>query len=269
MSVAKLNGPRFDWMQATIREDVDTITATVAGALRGDVEEARGLNGYRASRFIKRDDETLARLLYGGNGNPHLMASGAATDEVVPVLRSSWAGIHEVTRMDSAQDFDQVGGYDRLRSVLLDVGSSARLADMEIVSNKGGVRSRTTYLGSPSSRVRVRLYEKGCMQHQLGDVEASLGWVRLEGQFRPTGQDARLAASALDPVESWGLSAWTRDLARAAFGADVERVTMQPKREPDYTRAVEALRRQYGGVLERALRVEGSWDKVGQLLGVL
>lgn len=270
MEPRKINdlGPRLDWMQATILEDVDTITETLAGSLGGDVVPGRGLNGYRASNIIKRHDETLARVLYGGNGNPHLIASGVATDDVVPVLRTAWAGIHEVTRMDSAQDFDQLGGYDSVRAVLVDLHERSGISKFEIESTKNGVRSRTIYLGSPSSRVRVRLYEKGMFEHQLGNEEASLGWFRLEAQIRPTG-DARVAAAQLDASEAWGLSSWTQELASRVMGLDVERVTMRQRREPDYARAVEAMRRQYGGVLARALAVEGSWDAVGRLLAVI
>lgn len=264
-----LNSPRFDWMQATIRDDVLAVADTLAGTLSADLEDARGLNGYRQSFLLKRNDETLARLLYGGNGSPHLIATGAATDDVVPVLRSGWSGVHDVTRMDTAQDFDHAGGYDLLRSMMLDLAGTARLSETEIVSTRNGIRSRTTYLGSPSSRVRVRLYEKGCMEHQNGNSDAPADWVRLEAQVRPTGHEARARAAELDPLEAWGLSSWTRDLARLAMGADVERVTMRGRREPDYMRAIRSLERQYGPTLAKAMKHEGSWEKVGQLLGVV
>lgn len=265
-----LLAPRFDWMSATVRDDVDEITNTLAASLDGDVSDARGLNGYRASRIIKRDDETLARVLFGGSpgGNPHVIASGVSTDEVVPIIRGAWRGIHEVTRMDSAQDFDQDGGYERLRSVLARLADAQRISLYTLESTRNGVTSRTTYLGAPSSRVRVRLYEKGRFEAQEGRT-ASEHWVRLEAQMRPTGRDARLRAGELDALEAWGFARWTRDLAREAMGVDVEPVTMQPKREPDYMRAIRSLERQYGATLRRALEVEGSWDNVGRLIGVL
>ena len=53
------------------------------------------------------------------------------------------------------------------------------------------------------------------------------------------------------------------------MGAEVEPVTMQLKREPDYMRAIRALEKQYGATLSRAVKVEGSWDAVGRLLGVV
>lgn len=268
-STPALDSPRFDWMQATIRRDVVDIAETLAGSLGGDIDEGRGLNGYRASKVIKRRDETLARVLYGGNGNPHLIATGACTDDVVPVLRGAWSGEHEVTRMDSAQDFDQEGGYDRLHGIMLAVAESSRLGVTEIESTRNGVRSRTTYLGAPSSRVRVRLYEKGRFEHQEGRAGAPLHWVRMEAQIRPTGVPARMMAGELDAMQAWGMSKWTCELAELAMGAEVERVTMQLHREPDYMRAIRSLSRQYRATLERAIEVEGSWEAVGRLLGIV
>lgn len=257
-------------MQATVREDPAEVYGVLSHALGGELEAGRGLNGYHHSAFVKRRGETLARVLYGGpNGWPHVIASGGATDDVVPVLRHEWQGFHEVTRMDSAQDFDQEGGYDALCKVMEELAERHGLARQQIESVVNGHRSRTTYLGAPSSRVRVRLYEKGRFEHQKGHEEAPLHWVRLEAQLRPTGQDARRIAAELDASGAWGLSHWTRELAFLAMGLDVPRVTMQQRREPDYARAIEAIRRQYGGVLARALEVEGSWDAVGKLLGVV
>lgn len=260
-----MDSPRFDWMQATVREDPGEISDLLAGTLGGDLEAARGLNGYERSNLVKRHGETLARVLYGGrNGWPHVIATGAASDDVVPVLRGAWP-THEVTRMDTAQDFDQEGGYDRLHPVLVGIAEANSMSVTQIESVRNGVRSRTTYLGAPSSRIRVRLYEKGHFEQQEGRA-ASGGWFRLESQIRPTGQRARLLSAGVDAVEAWGMARWTRELAREAMGLDVEPITMQIKREPDYMRAMRALATQYGPTLAKAVEVEGSWDAVLRLL---
>jgi hypothetical protein len=259
--------PRFDWMQATVTEDPKILADMLGGNLRAEISDGKGLNGYRASYVLKRRDETLARVLYGGaNGRPHVIATGAATDDVVPALRLGWQGAHTVTRMDSASDFDEVGGYDRVREVLLELATSSRMQVQEIESTKGGHRSRTIYLGAPASRVRVRLYEKGMFERQKGQHDAPEGWFRLEAQIRPDGLRAREKAAELDAVGAWGQSPMLRKLATAVLGIDVEPVKMQLKREPDYMRALQFLVKQYGPTLERALAEEGSWDAVGRLL---
>lgn len=262
-----LDSPRFDWMQATVREDPADVSELLAGTLGGELESARGLNGYQRSHLVKRGDETLARVLYGGqNGWPHVITTGAASDDVVPVLRGAWSGLHEVTRMDTAQDFDQEGGYDRLRAVMLELAERHGVGRQTIESVVNGHRSRTTYLGAPSSRVRVRLYEKGAFERQKGHGDAPEHWVRLEAQIRPTGQAARRTATELDAVEAWGQSRWTRELAAEAMGLDVAQVTMQLRREPDFMRAVRALAKQYGATIDTAVAQLGSREAFFELV---
>lgn len=265
-----LGSPRFDWGQFSVWQDASDLVETLSEALGcDDVEAGRGLNGYEGSLAVKRRGETLVRVLHGGrNAVPHLIATGAATVEVVPVVRSSWEGRHEVTRIDSAQDFDEAGAFDALRSLMVATHEEAGLSIYEMESTRNGVRSRTVYLGAPASRVRVRLYEKGRLEAQEGR-EASETWVRLEIQVRPTGQRARRLLATLDESEVWGSARWARSLALAAMGADVDPVTMQVRREPDYARALESLARQYRRTLAQAIEVEGSWEAVGRALGVL
>ena len=255
-------------MQTTVHEDPKEIWDTLEGTLGAVLEAGRGLNGYEKSMIVKRDGETLAKVFYGGyNGWPNVLASGAATDDVAPVVRSAWP-VHEVTRMDSAQDFLSEGGYERVRVALIEISERVNLSRREIESVVNGVRSRTMYLGSPSSRVQLRLYEKGRFEQQLGNEAADPAWFRLEGQFRPTGP-ARSKAAELDASEAWGCSPWTREVASVVMDLDVDRVTMQLKRDPDYLRALQALQRQYSATLQKVLEVEGSWDAVGRLLGVI
>ena len=257
--------PRFDWMQATVSEDPSELFDVLAGTLGGSLEAARGLNGYDRSKLVKRDGETLARVLYGGsNGPPHIIATGAASDDVVPVIRGAWPA-HEVSRMDTAQDFSQEGGYDRVATFMESMSESTRITLTKLESVTNGVRSRTLYLGAPSSRVRVRLYEKGRFEQQQGH-EADSDWFRLEAQIRPTGKDARQMAAHLDAAEAWGMARWTRELASATMGLEVEPITMQVRREPDYMRAIRNLARQYGATIAKAIEVEGSWEAVGELL---
>lgn len=252
-------------MQATVREDPLDICDVLAGTLGADLEGAKGLNGYDRSKLVIRKGERLARVLYGGpNGWPHIMTSGAPSDDVVPVIRGAWPS-HEVTRMDTAQDFDEEGGYDRLRAVMVQLSEANNITLRTIESVRNGVVSRTTYLGSTSSRIQVRLYEKGRFEQQEGRA-APDHWFRLEAQIRPTGQRARMLSATVDPVDAWGMARWLRELARLAMGIDVQPITMQLRREPDYMRAIRALAHSYGNTLQRAIEVEGSWDAVLELL---
>ena len=118
-------------MQTTVHEDPKEIFDTLEGTLGGVLEVGRGLNGYERSMIVKREGETFARVFYGGyNGWPNVLTSGAVTDDVTPVVRGAWP-VHEVTRMDSAQDFVSEGGYDVVRSELVTIHEKAGLSKRE------------------------------------------------------------------------------------------------------------------------------------------
>lgn len=262
--------PRWDWMQETIREDPGEIAEVLAGTLGGELESGRGMNGYERSSAVVREGETLARVAFGGaNGWPNVVASGPAAEDVTPVLREAWPGLRATTRFDSANDFDDARAFDLLSGLLRSEHERTGMYLDERQSVRRGVLSRTVYLGAPGSRVRIRCYEKGNKERQEGNGDASATWVRLEAQVRPDGQEARAAASWLSPAEAWGFSPTLRKIAAEALGLEVASVRMQVKRDPDYARAVEALRRQYGATLSKALAVEGSWEAVGRMLGMV
>jgi hypothetical protein len=264
-------------MQCTIPADAKELAVSLTERLGGEFEPGRGMLGYAGSFVVSRRHETLAKVLHSGmdGGDPHVVVTGAASDELVPVLRDGWP-VHRVTRMDSAQDFSDdaegafrwASGFDYVREVLLKIaGTKHQVQEMSSVKN--GHLSRTVYIGAPASRVRVRLYEKGQFERQKGNEDADGGWYRLEAQIRPTGHPARDRAASLDATEAWGQSPLLRTLAQEVMGLDVQPVAMQQKRDPDYERALHFLVKQYGPTLEKAMENEGSWQEVGRLLGVV
>lgn len=259
---------RFDWMQITPKVDPEAAYGNLSLSLGGRLERVRGINGYTAGMTVVRNEETLASVYFGGvNPFPNIKVTSWACDEVVPVMRSLWPGRHEVTRADTAVDFDEAGGFEVVSYVLQKYANTRHIEIQHIESTRNGVRARTVYLGAASSRVRLRAYEKGSKDLQDG-LEGSSNAYRVELQVRPTGE-VRGRASALSPDALWGVTPWARSLAAEVLKLPVEPVIMQPRREPDYMRAIRALRSQYGSTLSRALEVEGSPEAVLRLLEVI
>jgi predicted Zn-dependent protease len=120
---------------------------------------------------------------------------------------------------------------------------------------------RTLYLGAKSSVCRTRLYQKGLQPEyrHLGRVH----WARAELQVRPA-KEAKEAFSQLTPLEFWGASSWSRELAGAILQ---EHVDPHPAgtvyRLTERDRAVEWLCRQYGAHLLSLAEDLGSWECVG------
>lgn len=261
---------RFDWYQATIPENpvvlVDTIKARLGDG--GDVEEGRGRHNYHQSFTVRdRAGDRVATVLCGGpNGHPNVAASGDATERFVRLVRDFWP-VHRVTRFDAAEDFVQEGSYDRLEAVCRAVGRDRKVKGRAIVPDDIS-DGRTYYLGSPSSDVRVRLYDKTAETRRSLPAERHSevpeSWTRLEAQIRPRTPEWKGYAAQCSAEEAWSFSGWTRDLGERALGLNLNRVSMRIEREADDERTLRALALQYGAFMRRVQADYGSWDAFGR-----
>jgi hypothetical protein len=259
-------GSRFDAYTATTR-------AARSGDLLGILEQFRGggermrqgraYHGFERKVALTTDGGSeWASVLWGGTHGDLVMveAKGERTPHVVKALRS-WCPAHRCTRVDSCADVDEPGAWDRLHQVALDVKArrglrGERRGDWDFPED-----GRTQYLGSASSAVRVRLYEKGKepeLRH-LGRFDL----VRLEVQVRPV-RAARELYSGLDAVEVWGASAFTRELAARLLELDVAPAPagwLSKGSQRDIALGFAA--EQYGRHFESLAEELGDWQCVG------
>jgi hypothetical protein len=266
---------RLDWYQTTIAAPPQEV---IEGCLElagegGFVEELHGMHGYR-QRFVVKGlrGEAVGSVLCGGNNDawPNAWASGQETEAFVRLVRERWPKRHVVTRVDSAEDMQGPKAYDDLRAVVRTVARANRVKCREILPDDDPEEGRTYYGGSPTSSVRLRLYEKGKQERKVAapDQVASIprDWVRVETQVRPKGASREVAAQAA-PVEVWGFSRWTQEILRQTMDLDVPRVVINPWRESDDERAYRFMLRQYGPLLRRVQEELGSWACVGAQIG--
>jgi len=260
---------RFDWYQATVRDDERTVLDVLSVGLSAEVRPSTRMHGYERGYDLHADGSTVARVLAGGrNGWPNVTASGDDTDALVPVVRSSWPDLHRVTRMDAAQDFDGPGTWDRLYAPAIALADERRIKVDQAGDWHRNEYGRTLYLGSRKSAVMVRLYEKGkqLREHALDDAaDVSVDLCRLEVQVRPEKASREHAARAT-PEEAFGYSDWTRELASRVMGLDVDRVHIRERRQSDQERALTWLVMQYGAHLEERAAELGSWAELGEEL---
>lgn len=263
---------RFDWYAATIQEHPTVVVETLKREFGADeVKGGKGLHGYTRGCEVVGSKGTMARVLSGGiNSDPHAWASGEDTDRFVEIVRSIWPDRHTVSRMDSAEDFQGSGAWDKLNSLCLAVADDLRLK----VSQAGDYHrledGRTLYVGSRKSAAYIRLYEKGKQLRSRVVHGAELipeDWCRLEVQVRPQ-KAAKKTAAYVTPEQAWGFAAWTSNLAQRCMDLDVPRVNMNVWREADDSRAFWFMARQYGQMLERLrIRMGGDWASVGMRIG--
>lgn len=224
----------------------------------GSWEQIRPLKNYNEAAAFVRGNDTLFKIHFGGQNSehgPNVVGSGSAAQPLADVLRARFP--HRVSRLDSCEDYYHPKAYNYLRSLALKIAKEQRVQCREIVkplpdSDDG----RTLYLGSQTSSVSMRIYEKG---KQLG-VEGD--WVRAELQVRPQ-KDVKHFASMMDSTEVWGLSKWSHAMALQLGKSGLQRVQAQVYQQSDHDRAYRFMLKQYRKVLEQMHASHGSPEAVG------
>jgi len=204
-------------------------------------------------------------VMWGGRQGDRVMieVKGEATPKAVEAIRSRFP--HRCTRVDACADFDAPGSFESLLTACQEVKQGHRLkgekqGDWDDFPELG----RTLYLGARASVCRVRLYEKG-KQPEYRHLERP-EWTRIEVQVRPA-KEAKAAFAELSPVEVWGASAWTRELAGKVLQ---EHIDPHPAgttyRLTQRDAALEWMCKQYGAHLVDLAGDLGGWDCVGLTL---
>lgn len=219
----------WDWYQGTVKglTSADGLMSVVAREVSpGSVwKPVPGLYGYAAGRELLGVEVGSVRVFWGGS-DVHVQATGGAADTLADVLRRWWPE-HTVSRADVAFDVVEPGSFERLYAEVhrLARDGAARGGRKVSTSTAGDwldrENGRTFYAGGPSSRVRVRVYEKGHEQRVKDPLcGASLDWTRVEWQLRPTSDQKRWLASA-SKADALGLSPFGATVADAVLGSDV------------------------------------------------
>lgn len=272
----------FDWYQATIPEPVNDVLEALLERLapKLSLSHGRGMHGYATRTVVGNEDEgSVAQVLHGGSHEyPHVICSSDWAQPGAELIRVRFP-VHSVTRLDVREDFSDEGAFDSIQSQLLLTAAQHRLkvgtAGDHLLTKLG----RTTYLGAPSSAVKLRLYDKraemlakyatdgdryiACKSLQIPDHLA-----RLEAQIRPAKKEQKAAFATIEPVEALGCARWMREVWKAVAGLELTPVQVgRGYRQADDERAYRYLLAQYGGLLRRRQADLGSWACVGLQLG--
>lgn len=255
---------QFDWYQATVFATPEALISELVSNLPADIirRDGKGFNSYKQrAEFGNLDGELFSTVQWGGvNPHPNVMATGDHSPALAAVLRARWPH-HRVSRLDVAVDGRGDGLFDEIVAAMSAIGRTHRMKGEKIIPDDLDDGS-TYYLGSRTSPLRVRCYEKGKqLFKETGDPvwRNFFDWTRLELQVRPQ-KDFKAGAAALQPADFWGCAQWTRDLSSAVLDLKPEAVTMRPTRIADHERAMRALTAQYGPTILRQVEKLGSWD---------
>lgn len=245
----------FDWFQVTMPngegkaqctvggpEEADAMRQAFAWATENGLHPGRimgGHNGYRAALPFSEGPENgsaVFRVNSGSTGGlmPNLMLTGGhgACARLAPALQEAFPGAR-LSRADAALDWSQEGLFDELlRMARLLARGNQKLGGVRTIESETG---RTFYLGSRTSTVSLRVYEKDRERAAKGVIEEDEidpDLIRIEWTFRPQSK-SKAGMAALSPGEMIRTSVWARDfMSRAAAIMDVtERVERLNKQE--------------------------------------
>lgn len=243
---------RFDWYGATVETEPLALVEQL-GTLIADESPRRvpALRPYSFGWELRRDGSRAA-VVYGGGASewPHVVGTGPDAVPVARLLRSEGMPVHRVARADVCVDTDTPGAFVELVAGLRSVigAASARM----IVPDRAE-EGATYYVGSSTSEMMARLYEKG---RQLDSVQRP-HWVRYEGQIRPQKLRKVWAATASEEA-LLGASRWGRRFAAGTLGLVAPAPPVRPERVSDLDGAMNALAAQYGPrLVELVARHEG------------
>lgn len=221
----------WDWYQATQKNSSEVLTSvnavcralgeTISGG--GRWVTCKGLYGYSQGVELKGVLVGSVRVFWSAK-DVHVQATGEAAESVVEILRRLWPE-HLVSRADVAYDVIDPGSFERLYGQVHGLARTPREGRRVSTSTAGDwidcEDGRTFYAGGVSSRVRVRVYEKGHEQRAKDPgSRAPLDWTRVEWQLRPSsGQKAWLAHAS--KVEALGLSPFGAVVGEDLLGCEV------------------------------------------------
>lgn len=248
---------KFDWYQFTLpgpdgtskcepgdNADREAMKLGVKWALSEGLHplaSRKGKNGYLSARPF---------ALAAGMKDPVVTISGVSPLGIMPNLmitggegtcarlaasaQQAFPG-SRLSRADVFMDMSRAGLFDDLYEMALRLtASNSKLGSVRLIQSETG---STFYLGSPTSTVSLRVYQKDLERAARGvkdREEADPDLTRIEWTFRPQSR-SKSGMSVLSPEEMIRTSVWARSFmsSAAALLADVdERYGPKLKKQP-------------------------------------
>lgn len=212
---------KFDAYGATIRErELPYVADCLASSVGGLAYHGRPMKRYSAVLNIDLHGRLAAWIGQDSNsGHVYVEAKGDTTPAMVKAIRVHFPE-HTAPRIDVAEDYNSPGAFDALQAVIRAAkgpkvkGGYVALPD-DVQDGKtwaAGVRGGVGY---------IRLYEWGKHPDRVHLCKPDA--VRAEGEFRPHYARDKEAAAKMQPIDVWGMSAWTHRVGEALTQCPITR----------------------------------------------
>lgn len=269
---------REDWFQATVKLPPACVLPKVAmlgDSLTTDTKTGRQMfypYGFQVSRAgVKIADGGFHE--YEEGQHTHVRATSDNAPAVADLLRHEFGNHLHVTRIDVCEDFENREAFTSIHKIAKKIAKEHRVAFPAYSDSVHDWSGRTQYIGSKSSEVRARLYDKGyellskwsnqsgMPRYHPGDITLiqlpdgrmihPKDFIRFELQVRPKAPEARQQVALMEPQQVWAYSRWSKELAEQVFNLELERFYFQQKKHTSDERALRVMCSQYGKLLAK------------------
>lgn len=252
----------WDWSATTHEASQGCVDTLLHRLGAKNVVPGKGLQGWSQSvKAFDADGYGLGSVYFGGGRDDvHVVSTSAVADRARPLVTDF--GNAKTSRVDTR--VDTLLSFEQLQHEL-DAAADTYGAQIIFMESKerGVSKGRTLYLGAPSSRIRVRVYEKW-LEAPGEYVE---GTNRVEVQLRPHSA-AKAQVSSWSPGETFCASRTTRDLAERLGQSFTPEATLRLQRKkPTLEETLASMAKQYGPSVARFL--EHSGGDIGKVMSYL
>lgn len=219
---------RFDGYGATIRgTEPREVLGALSEALRANLSPGPSMRRYRITHRLEAENRMAAWVgIDAASGDVYVEAKGETTPAAVQALRTHFPG-HSAPRIDVAEDYDQPGAFERLQA-LVRARKGVKVKAGYVALPDDQADGRTWAAGARGGVGYVRVYEAG--KHPDRVHLGRPDWSRIELEARPHYARDKLAAACMEPLQVWGLSAWTQSVGEALTECSIPRFEPEVRR---------------------------------------
>jgi DNA relaxase NicK len=260
--------PSFDYYSAAIDARPDHIIPALRDRYSfSSIDPDKPANGYEAAISLRRGDNALVRVQWGGNtgGMVQVRATGENSPELAEIVKDLWPE-HRVQRADVCEDYSESEVFDTMCSHAWWIAEKHRLSASQLGDWQRGDpdnKGRTLYIGSRRSLGFLRIYEKGKERGTKSagsDVQTSvdLDHARAECEIKPQNKIQAFQMAKLAPRDFWRVTPWLNEYSMILFQTNMERLRLtRVEKTSSDEMILSHMLNQYGPAMERLSGANG------------
>lgn len=240
----------------------DHVAELIAHRVGGRIDRARPRGRYGCVLNVMDGAEAIGWVADDPvNRTAYFEFKGLRTQDVANALRDGLhPGAFNISRADVCEDFNEPGAHGRLVH-FVDTNKGDSRVESLAITPRNGDRGETVYWGSEKSPIRLRVYEKGKQKENLH--LRRFDWARIELQCRPHKATQKAIAASLQPLEFWGMGRWTKNVAEALTGLELQRFA-PPQEAPQFDKTTQYIAVAFRRHLSEMLADFGDWECIGR-----